>query len=81
MMVGVRLFALARDLAGRETIDVELPPAATVGDLRAALAKQYPPLAGILRVCLLAVNADYAGEEVLLAPADDVALIPPVSGG
>jgi molybdopterin converting factor subunit 1 len=81
MKVRVRLFALARDVAGQEAVDVEVSADARVLELRSALAERYPALAGVLRVSLVAVNAEYAGEAVVLRETDEVALIPPVSGG
>jgi molybdopterin converting factor subunit 1 len=77
----VHLFAAARELAGSPTVAVELPPAATVGDLRRAVAAACPPLAGLLARSAVAVNHEYADDARPLAPADEVAVIPPVSGG
>ena len=81
MTVSVLLFAGAREAAGAEAATVELPLGATVAQLRAALAAACPALAPLLPSCLLAVNAEYAAEGATIAPGDDVALIPPVSGG
>jgi molybdopterin converting factor subunit 1 len=77
----VRLFARLRDLAGRDTLDIELPPDATVGDVRRALADQHPALRGLLERCVIAVNEDFA-DDTMRVPADaEVAILPPVSGG
>ena len=81
MTIVIRLFAAARELAGRSEAVIELPEAATVGDLRRALTHQLPPLAALAQRSLVAVNAEYAGEESRLTADDEVALIPPVSGG
>jgi molybdopterin converting factor subunit 1 len=77
----VLLFARARDLAGADTIEVELAPGATVGDLRRALADRYPRLEGLLQRSAFAVNDEFAGDEVAIASGAVVALLPPVSGG
>ena len=77
----VLLFARARELTGADAIDVALPTAATVGDLRRALAEQSPRLATLAARSAIAVNGEY-GDDALTLPANaEVALIPPVSGG
>jgi molybdopterin converting factor subunit 1 len=81
MTIVVRLFAAAREMAGGSEALVELPAGATVGALRRELGRQYPPLAALAERSLVAVNAEYAGEESRVSPEDEVALIPPVSGG
>ena len=82
MTVAVRLFAVLRERAGRERIELELPEHATVADALAALA-ELPDLDGVLaRVPVqLAVNRDYASPETELHADDELALIPPLSGG
>jgi molybdopterin converting factor subunit 1 len=81
MILHVRLFARAKDLAGAPVIDVELADPATVGDLRAALRSKYPRLAGIVERSMLAVNAEFAAPAQRLNAQDEIALLPPVSGG
>jgi molybdopterin converting factor subunit 1 len=81
MTTRVRLFARARDLAGAETVSVELPSGATVGDLRRALVRAVPALAGLLERSAVGVNAEYAADDTLIPPSAEVAVIPPVSGG
>jgi CTP:molybdopterin cytidylyltransferase MocA/molybdopterin converting factor small subunit len=77
----VRLFAVAKERAGRAEITVELSLPATVADLRVALALQHPALAELVPRVMIAVNTDYAGDCTLILPGANVALIPPVSGG
>jgi molybdopterin converting factor subunit 1 len=81
MTFTVHLFAAARELAARDALAVELPPAATVADLRAAVAATAPALAGLLARSAIAVNHDFADDGRILTPRDEVAIIPPVSGG
>lgn len=77
----VLLFARARELAGADAVDVVLPAAATVGDLRRRLAEQCPRMAGLVNRSAVAVNGEY-GDDALTLPANaEVALVPPVSGG
>ena len=77
----VLLFARARELVGTDVLDVVLPDAATVGELRRRLAKDCPRLAGLLQRCAIAVNSEYVGDETQLAANAEVAVLPPVSGG
>jgi molybdopterin converting factor subunit 1 len=79
--IAVRLFALARQRAGRAEVDVELAEGATVGDLKRVLAAEVPDLAPLLPSVLIAVQAEYARDDQPIPPGADVAVIPPVSGG
>src|SRR5437763_10007431 len=76
MQVRVRLFAVLRERAGAGEIELELPAGASVGD---ALERVQPLTAGVPVV--MAVNEEYAKPDVILSPGDELALIPPVSGG
>ena len=82
MNVHVRLFARARELAGRDSLDLDLAPGATVVDLKRRLEEQYPVLTEILRASVLAVGDDFAEEaDTVIPPGAEVAVLPPVSGG
>lgn len=81
MNLRVKLFAVAKQRIGRETIDVELADGATVANLRAAIAEQYPPLASVLPHARLAVDNQYADDAAGIPATAEVAVIPPVSGG
>jgi molybdopterin converting factor subunit 1 len=81
MTITVKLFAAMRDLAGDETAVVELPDGATVGDVRRELAKQLPLARTLLMSSGIAVNQDIAENDKVIAASDEVAAIPPVSGG
>jgi molybdopterin synthase catalytic subunit len=80
MKVSVRLFAGLRERAGAQHIEVELPDGAVVEDLLSAMAST--PV-GALRPgqCVVAVNREYASAGEPIRAGDEVALIPPVSGG
>ena len=81
MNLEVRLFARARDLAGADTVMVELPPGAAVAQLRERLGSKVPSLQALLLRSAIAVNNDFAEDDHPLAAGDEVALLPPVSGG
>jgi molybdopterin synthase catalytic subunit len=81
MVVTVRLFARARDLAGTAAVTVDLPDGATAGDLRRRLADEFPRLQAVLSRSALAVNDEFAADDWPLPAQAEVALLPPVSGG
>jgi molybdopterin converting factor subunit 1 len=81
MIVRVKLFAAAKQAAGADEIEVELPDPATVSALRIALASRFPQLAPLLRAALFAVDAEYGTDATRLASDSEIACIPPVSGG
>jgi molybdopterin synthase catalytic subunit len=82
MTVRVRLFAVLRQRAGRDSIEIELEESATVADALTVLGRE-PGLADVLdRIPVrMAVNRVYAGPETTLSADDELALVPPVSGG
>jgi len=79
--VTVRLFARLRDIAGAGELARELAPGATIGDLWRQLAGEFPALGPYERSISSAVNADYARMDHVLRTGDEVAFLPPVSGG
>lgn len=81
MRARVHLFAVARQRAGRPSVEVDLPDGATVADLKRALRETVPDLAAVLPAARLAVNAEYADDAAPVPPGAEIALIPPVSGG
>ena len=81
MTIRVKLFAVAKDLAARDELAIELPNGTTIAGLREKVASQYPALKQVLTHSLWAVDASYAEDELVLTEESNVALIPPVSGG
>ena len=81
MRLRVRLFAVAKELAGRDELLVDLPPGVTVADLQAHVTAEYPALKNILSHALWAVDTNYATPDTSLNENSNIALIPPVSGG
>jgi MoaE-MoaD fusion protein len=82
MRVQVKLFAVLREAAGRDSLELELPDGATIGDALEAVGREpgLEELMGRLPV-RAALNREYAPEQASLAAGDELALIPPVSGG
>src|SRR5687767_8430693 len=82
MLVSVRLFAMLRERAGRDAVEIELPDGATVQDALEAVGRQHGLTDTIARMpIVMAVNREYASGDTSLSEADELALIPPVSGG
>ena len=81
MEVRVKFFAMARDAAGAEACRLTLPAPARGHDAKAALAARYPRLRGVLDAARLALNHEYQSWDARLGDGDELAVIPPVSGG
>ena len=80
MKCTVKAFGITKDIVKQREIQVEVEAGSTVGDLRRQLESQYPDLKG-LKSLFIAINNSYARDDAALAEADEIALIPPVSGG
>jgi molybdopterin converting factor subunit 1 len=81
MRVTVRLFARLRDLAGAGELVRDVSAPATVRSVWQALVNEMPALQEYERTMSVAVNADYAKMSAGVAEGDEVAFMPPVSGG
>lgn len=81
MRVRVLFFGVLKELAGKAADEVELPEGASVGDILQNYRSQIPKLGSVFASIALAVNQEYAGPETKLKADDEVALLPPVSGG
>lgn len=83
MVHRIRLFAVLRERAQRDSLEVEVADGATVGAALEALGAQHEALAPLVAAMplVMAVNGEYATRETVLAEGDELALIPPVSGG
>ena len=81
MRVTVRLFARLRDLAGSGELTREVPAGADVGAVWSSLVADFPELSAYERSISCAVNADYSRFTATVAEGDEVAFLPPVSGG
>jgi molybdopterin synthase sulfur carrier subunit len=81
MQITIKLFAFLQDQLG-PTVTVELDSPLTVGKVFAAVAKQNPAVKAVLENSRLAVNQEFvSGNDLEITPTDEVAIIPPVSGG
>ena len=81
LRIRVRLFAIQRELAGAREVPIELAAGAVVEDAWTAIATRFPVLAPGRPSVRFARNGDYADATTALADGDEVAFIPPVSGG
>ncbi len=79
--VKVKLFAMARDLAGAETLSYALPTGSPAGEILKLLSERNREFEKWKDHLRLAVNWEYVRNDYLLHEDDEVAVIPPVSGG
>jgi molybdopterin converting factor subunit 1 len=81
MRVKIRLFARLREIAGADELEREVPDGSTLSGVWQALAGEFPAMSPYQRAISGAVNADYARLDAAVADGDEVAFLPPVSGG
>lgn len=79
MILKIKTFGISRDILGGREVELDMN-GTSVGDLRKSLSLRYPQL-DKLNSLFIAVNQEYAPDEKILTAADEIALIPPVSGG
>ena len=80
MEVDILLFGITKDLIGNQKIRLEIPGTITVAGVKKILQEKYPVLID-LNSLAIAVNSEYALDDMLIHEEDEIALIPPVSGG
>jgi molybdopterin converting factor subunit 1 len=80
MKVNILAFGIVKDIFGRSALDVELTNDATISNLKYLLEQQYPKLKK-LAAYMVAVNNEYALDADTIHERDEIAIIPPVSGG
>lgn len=81
MKILVQLFAGARELAGSDTIEVDLADGATYEDLSQAVTAACPALTSLVKSARFASGSQYVPASQAIDPTSEIALIPPVSGG
>jgi molybdopterin converting factor subunit 1 len=81
MRIAILTFARLRDLIGAPELQRDVPAGATVETVWAALAREFPAAAPYRASLSAAVNASYAKFSAPVADGDEVAFLPPVSGG
>ena len=81
--VRVLYFAAAREASNTSEESIELPETAGTSDLISLLVARHPKLQSVLNSCILALNQEYLsqGQHMMLKDKDEVAIIPPLSGG
>ena len=80
MKYKINLFGITRDIIGGNIAEVEMSQSADVQTILGQLKTNYPKLQDI-KSLLVAVNSEYAESDLILSETDEIALIPPVSGG
>ena len=80
MKIEIALFGITKQIIGTPSLSCELAEGVNVRSLLAKLHQDYPRLQN-LKSLLVAVNSEYAEDEQVLKEKDEIALIPPVSGG
>jgi len=81
MQIRVLFFGVLKDLVGRSSETLDFPEGAHLGDVLSHYARQAPQFRAMLPALAFSVNQEYARAERALAAGDEVALLPPVSGG
>ena len=77
----VLMFASLTDLVGSDEVEIELAEATPVHRLVESLERSYPEMRKLQRSFRVAVNQEFVDDDFEVSPGDEVALIPPVSGG
>ncbi|MDE0186648.1 MAG: MoaD/ThiS family protein [Candidatus Poribacteria bacterium] len=81
MKVKVKYFAVCREMFNRDEEEMELPDGAVLMDVLKRLEREWPEIPEYYEVMQMSVNWEYATEQTELSDGDEVALIPPVTGG
>ena len=81
MRVTVKLFARLREIAGGETVVRDVASGSSVGDVWSSLVREWPAMAAFQSTVSGAVNAEYSRMNREVQEGDEVAFLPPVSGG
>ncbi len=77
----ILLFAAARQRVGEGTVDLDIALPASIADLRSALIARYPDLTSLIATSRWAIDESFVDQEATVRGNEEVALIPPVSGG
>ena len=80
IQLNVLAFGIAKDIVGGSAIQLSLKENATVLTLKQALLDQFPRFEKLVSLAI-GVNGEYAEDDVILQPSDEIVIIPPVSGG
>ena len=77
----VRLFAILRDVVGEGEITIAVPSGVTVSYLETEILKKYPQLKSFSNKFVTSVNCKVTSGDTIITSRDEIALLPPVSGG
>jgi molybdopterin synthase sulfur carrier subunit len=80
MIINVLAFGIAKDIFGSSIVSIELTDNSSVAVLKILLEQRYSRL-GAIKSYMVAVNNEYAADDKLITATDEIAIIPPVSGG
>lgn len=80
MRIKIKFFAVLKEIAGKETA-IDVPQEISCSDVLLHLQKEIPKISSILDSCLVAVNGKYTDKNISVCEKDEIAILPPVSGG
>lgn len=80
MKINILTFGITKDIIGQNLFELEIPEQTTITQLQRILMDQFPAMQQLTSL-LIAVNSEYAQKDYILQASDEIALIPPVSGG
>jgi molybdopterin converting factor subunit 1 len=80
MIINILAFGIAKEIFENASVNIELEDEFNIGHLKLLLEEKYPALKK-LGSYMIAVNNEYAGDKIIINAKDEIALIPPVSGG
>jgi len=76
----IKCFGIAKDITATSDLTIKAAGISNVADLRQWLNNHYPAFAN-MKSCMIAVNQEYADNNLLISDQDEIAIIPPVAGG
>ena len=80
MKISILAFGIAKDIVGSSQFEIEIPKQTRAYDLKAILVEKFPEF-GNLKAFQIAINAEYALDNMVVRDNDEIVIIPPVSGG
>ncbi|MDA7905259.1 MoaD/ThiS family protein [bacterium] len=81
MKIQIKLFAAAREISDRGEIELEVADDISVGDLKKFVSREYPKMKDLILRSAVSLNREFSTDECVVHVNDEIALIPPVSGG
>lgn len=81
MKIQIKLFAAAREISDRGELELEVSDGLSVRDMKLKISAAHPGLSELILRSAVSINREFATDESLVHEKDEIALIPPVSGG